>query len=303
MRTSLIDGYLFKCFNNTFIKTLFILNIFLFSVVISFYLPFPSFGLNSTSDSIKPCNCVVFRMDDIQDKWLDSGQIIPMNLFLSKNQSLSLGLIMNLINNDSKIIDKVKEGFNRGLFELDIHGFNHVDYTNLTEQEQTKSLTDANAKLNLLFKTTSHVFIPPLNVYNNDTLKAMQKNGFNIISSADYSENAFDGGKNIFNASNISMNQSNGASSIFHIPETVSFGDYFNGTWIDEPINNIIGNVTDNINKYGYAVITLQPQNFVKYQNNTLKDIIDDSRTKKLSNLIDYLISKDIHLYPFSRII
>jgi len=133
--------------------------------------------------------------------------------------------------------------------------------------------------------------------------KRCKKNGFNIISSADYSENAFDGGKNIFNASNISMNQSNGASSIFHIPETVSFGDYFNGTWIDEPINNIIGNVTDNINKYGYAVITLHPQNFVKYQNNTLIDIVDDSRTKKLSNLIDYLISKDIHLYPFSRII
>src|SRR3954452_25404772 len=101
MRTSLIEGYLFNCFNNTFIKTLFILHIFLFSVVIRFYLPFPSFGLNSSSDSIKPCTCVVFRMYDIQDKSLDSGQIIPTNIVLSKKQSLTMVLAVNLTANKS----------------------------------------------------------------------------------------------------------------------------------------------------------------------------------------------------------
>ncbi|HET7285372.1 MAG TPA: hypothetical protein VFI70_11870, partial [Nitrososphaeraceae archaeon] len=63
------------------------------------------------------CKCIVFRMDDIQDDWLNSAQVAVMNLFLSKNQSLSLGSIMHIVGNDSKIVDKVKEGFHKGLFE------------------------------------------------------------------------------------------------------------------------------------------------------------------------------------------
>ena len=64
-----------------------------------------------------PCNCVVFRMDDIQDRWPLNGQLTVMDLFISKNQSLSVGAIMNEIGNDSKIINKVREGDKKGLFE------------------------------------------------------------------------------------------------------------------------------------------------------------------------------------------
>ena len=37
----------------------------------------------------------------------------------------------------TQIIDKVKEGFDRGLFELSLHGYNHVDYNNLTGEWTT----------------------------------------------------------------------------------------------------------------------------------------------------------------------
>src|SRR5690349_13140078 len=66
--------------------------------------------INDNTHTI-PCNCVVFRMDDIQDKWIEQGQLVPMDLFISKNQSLSLGLIMHVVGNDSKIINKVREGY------------------------------------------------------------------------------------------------------------------------------------------------------------------------------------------------
>ena len=36
---------------------------------------------------------------------------------------------MNYVGNDSKIINKVREGDKKGLFELALHGWNHVDYT------------------------------------------------------------------------------------------------------------------------------------------------------------------------------
>jgi hypothetical protein len=53
------------------------------------------------------CNCVVFRMDDIQDYWLNSVQSAVMDLFLSKGQNLSLGLITHAVGNDSKIVDNL----------------------------------------------------------------------------------------------------------------------------------------------------------------------------------------------------
>jgi peptidoglycan/xylan/chitin deacetylase (PgdA/CDA1 family) len=296
----------FKYFDNILIKTFFIWTVFLFILVTSYYLVVPSFGIDSSSDSIKSCNCVIFRMDNIQDGWLEQGQISPMNIFLSKNQSLSLGLIMNSIGNDPNIIDKVKEGFNKGLFELAIHGWNHVPYDNLTEQEQKQSMDMANEKLYSIFNIKSNIFIPPENAFNNDTLKALEQSGFKIISSARYSENTVDEGKSIFNASDITKIKGNGTlknPSIFHIPETIAYADYINGSWITEPLNEIIGNVTNNINKNGYAIITLHPQNFVKYENNTFFDAVDNSQIKKLSDLIDYFMSKNIPIASYSKII
>ena len=45
------------------------------------------------------CNCVVFRLDGIQAGWIVQGQTILMDLFLSKNQSLVLGIIMDGLRN------------------------------------------------------------------------------------------------------------------------------------------------------------------------------------------------------------
>src|SRR3954452_3147699 len=173
----------------------------LLSFILLYYLSFSlSYGLTYNSNSTKPCNCVIFRMDDIQDYWIEQGQIVPMDLFLSKNKSLSLGLIMNEIGNDSKLIDKVKEGFNKGNFELALHGWNHTDYSKLSEQEQTKSLGMAKAKLNTIFRINASIFIPPEDGFNLDTIKAMQQNDLRVLSSNMHSEGHFNGTKSILNA-------------------------------------------------------------------------------------------------------
>jgi hypothetical protein len=52
-----------------------------------------SYGENGTAHS--NCNCVVFRMDDIQDYWVKPGHLAAMNQFIDRNQSLTLGIIMN----------------------------------------------------------------------------------------------------------------------------------------------------------------------------------------------------------------
>src|SRR5918912_1850716 len=138
-----------------------------------------SFGNNGTAHSL--CNCVVFRMDDIQDYWIKSGQLTPMDLFLSRNYSQNLGIIMGDIGSDSEIVNKVRDGSQRGLFELAIHGWNHTDYTKLSEEKQRSSLYDANRKMVALFGKASQIFIPPYDQFNSDTLNAIRQLDLKII--------------------------------------------------------------------------------------------------------------------------
>ena len=63
----------------------------------------------------------------------------------------------------SELINTIRNGYSRNLFELGIHGWNHVDYTNLTAFKQQSSLIKANQKMNLLFGSYSRIFIPPFN--------------------------------------------------------------------------------------------------------------------------------------------
>jgi Polysaccharide deacetylase len=119
-------------------------------ITLTAIIPSNSFSINENYNKPR-CNCVVFRLDDVRDNEFRSGQIIPMQLFLLKNQTLSLALIMNQIGNDSKVINKVQEGVSKGLFELDIHGWNHADYRNLTQKEQRNLLELANERMKTLF--------------------------------------------------------------------------------------------------------------------------------------------------------
>ena len=106
---------------------------------------------NIQYDEVEGCNCVVFRMDDVQDYWLNDVQTAVMNLFLNKNHTISLGLIINSIGNDSKVVEMVKQGVERNLYELSLHGWNHTGYVNLTEQEQEDSLLKSNNKMHQIF--------------------------------------------------------------------------------------------------------------------------------------------------------
>jgi peptidoglycan/xylan/chitin deacetylase (PgdA/CDA1 family) len=149
-----------------------------------------SYGENGTAHS--NCNCVVFRMDDVQDYWVKPGHLAAMNQFIDRNQSLTLGIIMNSIGNDSEIVNKVKQGKDSSLFELAVHGWNHTDYTKLSEEEQANSMHDSNTKMTALFGNASEIFIPPYNAFNDDTINAMKQAGMKILNGNESSFNQLD---------------------------------------------------------------------------------------------------------------
>ena len=54
------------------------------------------------------CNCIIFKLDEVQDSSIDSVQSVVIDKFTEKNGNLSLGIIMNNIGNDPVIGDKLK---------------------------------------------------------------------------------------------------------------------------------------------------------------------------------------------------
>jgi peptidoglycan/xylan/chitin deacetylase (PgdA/CDA1 family) len=257
------------------------------------------------------CNCVVFRMDDLQDNWIQTAQLAAMNLFISKNQSLTLGLIMNGIGNDTKIIGQINEGYHKGLFELALHGWDHVDYTKLNEQQQQQSLKLANEKMTRLFGNRSDIFITPYGPFNNGTIYAMGQLGIKILSAALSSEGNFDKNGTILNLNNGNVpndynRNSTTSASVFHIPAMTFFkDDEQNKRAIRTPIKNILSEVDNTIKKFGYSVIVFHPQDFVKTDKNgnVISSVLDTNQLKDLSRLIDYILSKGIKIVSFSKLI
>jgi peptidoglycan/xylan/chitin deacetylase (PgdA/CDA1 family) len=254
-----------------------------------------------------PCKCVVFRMDDIQDYWIDNAQIAAMNLFISKNQSLSLGLIMNITGKDGRLIGKIAEGSQRGLFELGLHGWDHVDYTTLSEEQQRSTLHTANKKMLELFGNSSDIFIPPYTYFDSQTINAMSDLGIKVLSSEKAAEDDYDGGDSIYKQTLLNNNnkKSQHNQSIYHLPGIAELVRTVNGNAIKPPLAEILSDVFTNLQEYGYAVIVFHPQDLVlTYENGTVihNAPINVTRMGDLSQLVDTILSKNINITTFSDI-
>ena len=244
-----------------------------------------------------PCKCVVFRLDDVNSDFLTKVQINLMDQFISQNQSISLGLIMHRITPTSTVVEKIKEGKQKSLFELDLHGWDHVNYAQLSKEEQLGTLTQASDKMNAIFGQPSQVFIPPYNQFNGDTIGVLKSIGVRIFSSDTSAD------KNPYFVAN-GMNLVGSNSVLYHLPAMTSFkDDNGNGTWIKVPIQTILNDVDDSVNRYGYAVVLLHPQNFAKMENNVFVDTVDENEIKDLSLLMDQMKSEHLRITTFANVI
>jgi len=254
-------------------------------------------GSGPYSSAQGPCKCVVFRLDDVNSDFLTKIQVSLMDQFISQNQSISLGLIMHRIVSTSPVVEKIKEGKQKGLFELDLHGWDHVDYSQLSKEEQLGTLQQASDKMNTIFGQRSQVFIPPYNKFNGDTIGVLQSVGVRIFSSDTSAD------KNPYFVAN-GLNEGRSDVTLYHLPAMTSFkDDNGNGTWIKVPIQTILNDVDDSVNRYGYAVVLLHPQNFAKMENNVFVDTVDENEIKDLSLLMYQMKSEHLRITTFENVI
>jgi peptidoglycan/xylan/chitin deacetylase (PgdA/CDA1 family) len=247
-------------------------------------------------------------MDDIQDHWLQSAQLALMDLFITRNQNLSLGLIMNNIGKDSKLIQKLKEGRSKKLFELCLHGWDHLDYTKLNEEEQEHSLLKANKKMETMFGCSSSTFIAPYGLFDKNVVKTMENIGLRSLSANGSAEYSYDKNKSTYVArgrANLSeANHTIRNNIIYHLPTTLPFKFYLKGKRVEIPLQNALKCITANISRYGYAVFVFHPQDFVQIdKNGNFTDILQEKDIKIVSQFIDSLLSRNIQMTSFSGMV
>jgi len=275
--------------------------------IINFFFHYPNFGKRSPINS-KTFNYVVFRLDDIPydsaiyDEARINVDLAVMDVFSKRNQNLTLGLVVRYLELHPKLLVSIVQGYSKGLFELALHGWGHDDYSKLTMMDQERSLLSAKTKLDRLFGNSSKIFIPPYNKFNRFTIDAMKKLGIKIISSSVYSD------YHLFFMANHPKNIRRD-NHIYHLPEMVSFEAFKGKTPIRIPLGQIVSNVERHISKYGYAIITIHPQSFVKFTESkstslSLKEsILDVDQINQLDSLIQMILDKNIRITKFSNLV
>jgi hypothetical protein len=66
--------------------------------------------------NVSTCGCVAFRLDDIQDYFLDHVQLQVMEVFEKRNVGLTTGVIGNYFGSDPMIVNYVKSRTGDPLF-------------------------------------------------------------------------------------------------------------------------------------------------------------------------------------------
>jgi len=261
----------------------------------------------SNPSTPRTCNCVIFRLDDVPydlpgyDERIIDIHLAIIGVFMKRNQSLSLGLVMHYIDLHPTLLEKIIEGYNKDILELALHGWDHVYYSKLSKEDQANSLSKANTRMLELFGTSSKIFIPPYNEFNRSTLNVLTKLGIKIISASLYSDyhRYFVLGQ---------KREHSQESQIFHLPEMASFEIFQGLKPIRIPIEKILNNVENYVSKYGYAVITLHPQSFVKFTGgksteSSLKESnLDVKQINELDELVKIIMERNLQIKSFSEI-
>ena len=245
--------------------------------------------LEEDTFEIISCNCVAFRLDDIQDYWINDVQIEIMDIFKQRKLPLTIGIIGNEIGKDTKIVTYINQNIPYNLLEIANHGWEHEDFTEYDKETQSKSIQLSNEKLHGLFGVTPTVFIPPYNEYNNDTISAMNENKISHFSSS----------TSIAYPPYPMMD-----ASLYSFPTGATTGELSQGNSLFHGINHKLtsAQIEKSISEYGFAVVMMHPQDFAVLEGNEYLNQINWNQIRELELLLDRIKILGVDIVPISKI-
>ena len=249
---------------------------------------FPSYSIPAYSSP--SCQCVSFRLDDVQDYWLNTVQTKIIDTFHQKNAPLTIGIIGNHIGYDSKMMNEIKPRIGKfPTLEIANHGWNHENFTQFSREEQNIFMKNTNDRISAIFGSNPSVFIPPFNAVNSDTMIASSENNFTCISS-DVSQDT----PSIF-IKNV---------QIYHVPGNAETGNLTNSDkiWSHYDNTHILVKIMSDIHKYGYSVVIIHPPEYAVRIHSYYVNEIDNNQIKNLGLLIDNVKTHGIKIVSLSQI-
>ncbi|MBM2852787.1 MAG: hypothetical protein HW420_1334, partial [Candidatus Nitrosotenuis sp.] len=236
------------------------------------------------------CNCVAFRLDDIQDYFLNNAQMDMIKLFKQQNASLTLGVIASPFGTDPKLVDLIKDELARDENYLEIanHSWSHRVMTSLTKTQQGDDIAKSNKKINDVLGVKPITFIPPENLFNNDTLSVLQENNFTHISYHIKTANP-----PLFKKSDFYHFPAASQTSILQLEES---------SWKIESIDKTLDAIHDSIFNYGYAVVMMHPHEFSLYSDGSYQNKVNQTQIEQLSLLIDKIKKENLKIVLIKEI-
>ncbi|MCH7647880.1 MAG: polysaccharide deacetylase family protein, partial [Thaumarchaeota archaeon] len=237
------------------------------------------------------CNCVAFRFVTLQDYWLDDVQIKVIDTFLQKDASVTTGIIGNLFGYDAKLVDAIKNSLekNEKLIEIANNGWNYEDFSRLTVEEQSSLIKKSNDQISSVLGKAPTVFIPPLENFNDDTISALNENNIKYISSSVKKD-----------PPPYQLND----TDFYHFPGGPSVGKYNPIIGAIKGVNHeeTLAEVQAYLDKYGFAVVTLQPQEFSVVEKNVYTNQVNQQQIQELELLIDKIKAQGLKIVPVGQI-
>lgn len=256
---------------------------------VSFGISSISFEHNDMHTLSETCNCVAFRLDDVQDFFLADVQMTLMQTFQKNDVDLTIGVIANNIGRDNDLTNFVSSVSDVPEIELANHGWDHEDFAQFETMGQEMLLLKSNNRIDELFGVRPTVFIPPFNSYNDGTIAALTSLGFTHFSSElDFATPPFP----------------LSGQTLYHFPETAFTGK------LNEDRTRFVGldasstfeQVEKSITEYGFAVVTLHPQEFSLFYHENYQDEVDYSQIQQLEALFEHLREHNINTVLISEI-
>lgn len=236
------------------------------------------------------CNCVAFRLDDIQDYFLNGAQIDILKMFEQKQSSLTVGVIANVFGDDQKLVPLVQSALTDKNFDLEIanHSWTHRIMTALTKDQQADDFAKSNKKIHNVLGVTPTTFIPPENLYNTDTITILKQNNFTQISS-----HISTGQPPLFQK-----------SSLYYFPAATqtSILDRQEANWKVQSVDKVLDGINESLFNYGYAVVMIHPHEFSTYSDGVYQNKVNQTQVQQLGLLIDKVRSQGLKIVTIDEI-
>lgn len=248
------------------------------------------FGYSQQVYAIDSCNCVSFRLDDIQDYYLNKAQMEIINTFQKNNASLTVGIIGNYFGNDTVLVDFLKEKLEHDTtLEIANHGWNHEDFTSFTKEEQSQLIKKTNEKTSKVLGVTPRGFIAPFNMINDDTLNALYENNLRYVSA---------------NVTQDIPPYEIKNKSFYHLPASAFTGDLNsdNTYWLGSSHKETFAQIQSSLIKHGFAVVTLHPQEYSKRHGLNFSNEIDEIQIRELELLVNEINNSGFEIVTMNEI-